>query len=127
MSDPLELNCPQCQKPYASQGGKSLVKVDSPRGQYVPCLVCWLRTERDAFKAQCRQQPEDQWEPALGPDSKVTLTLTGADLDTISEILAEHAIKVGSTPARKLSRWLRAVINKGPADAGGCLADWDGA
>ena len=126
--DPTGLTCPQCRKPYASQGGSSFVKMDTEDGrQAVFCRVCWLTTERNAYRDLC--QPEARWEPALTPESKVTLTLTGADLDDLAEACRVANARNPGTPMarwRKLNLWLRAVINKGPADAGGCLADYEG-
>lgn len=142
MTDTADLStCPECGKPYDAQGGPSLVSVES-KGPYIDrklCRICQLTLERNTYREQylaSQPQPEDRWEPAMTPEDKVTLTLTGINLDdlkTACMIAASHqqpAVDLGALGDsqgqrwRKLARWMTAVVNHGAADAGAALNDF---
>lgn len=129
--------CPECGKPYDSQGGPSLVSAevddDRPHCDRKLCRICQLTLERNAYREQylaSSQQPEDRWEPAMAPEDKVTLTLTGINLDDLRAACVMAATRDGGPGRsqclrwRKLARWMTAVVHHGAADAGAALNDF---
>lgn len=123
--------CPRCDEEYDKRGGHTGI-ITGQFGREAPlCRVCSLELQVDSYQRELNAE-DREW--ALRPEDKVLLTLTGANLEALVLALgrltrdddAEPGIVSKETWRRDwlaLKSWLGAVLAKGPADAGGCLAD----